>query len=60
MFLLAESFIQRENRSPFELLEEDVEVEAFLGIDEGNLWMETPDVDMNKDHRRRRRSPTGL
>lgn len=24
--------------SPFELLQEDVDVQALLGVDEGNLW----------------------
>lgn len=27
-------------QSPFEVLEEDVEVKALLGVDEGHLWTE--------------------
>lgn len=53
MLLLDESLIQKINLSPFELLEEDVDVEAFLGINEGNLWTEKPDVDMDKEWRPR-------
>lgn len=37
--------IEKMKESPSELLEEDVEVETFLGVDEGNLWTETTDVD---------------